>query len=552
MRLRTYQALAAAVLLGLSGGCSRDDLPSSAESASSYQPKSLLESVLVGDEQAVKQFLAKGADLNATETDGTTPLMRAVHGRYPSIASLLIEAGANVSAGNRYGVTPLYLAARAHDAATARALLRAGADANTALPEGETVLMTAAKTGSVEIVRALLGLAGSAPLGSIGIGGSPPDAASGYAAAGTTPVRPENLADPNAKEGWYGQTALMWAAAEGHADVVTALIQAGADIDEHSDRFDAPEPHPDRLEEGFAYPQIPRGQLTALHFAARQGRLEAAKVLVDAGADLNAVDEDGATALVLATLNGHFDLAGTLLEAGANPNVADLFGRTALFVAVDQHGLDASPQPASKVADDLAALDLAKLALEKGANPDAALTRALPRPSAQGQEENPILNAGATAFLRAAMSGDLEAMNLLLAAGANPLAATAERKPTNLGGTELPPNGGTTTLMVAAGVGWQESISRGRDSDAIAAIQLLLDRGANINAANQNGDTALHGATLRGSTAIIQFLVDHGANLNAKNSKGWTPLDIAMGQPDERIPYNEATAALLRQLMRRS
>lgn len=540
MRLRTDRALAAALLFVVAG-CSQNDRAPTPGGEASFEPKSLLESVLVGDEAAVENFLARGSNPNATEADGTTLLMRAVHGRFPRIARQLIDAGANVSAGNRYGVTPLYLAAQAGDAITARALLAAGADANTALPEGETVLMTAAKNGSVEVVRALLGEADQAA-------GSD-ESATGETAAGYSASRATGSsggAEPNAKEGWYGQTALMWAAAEGHVDVIRALIGAGANVDLHSDRFDAPEPHPDRLRGGFAYPRIPRGRLTALHFAARQGKLEAARALVDAGADLDAVDEDGADALILATLNGHLDLAGMLLEAGANPNVADSYGRTTLFAAVDL-------EAAERTEDRLSRVDLIELALAKGASPDAALTKSLPNDRARRRDgESPILVEGATAFLRAAMAGDLEVMSLLLAAGANPLVATAQHEPGPGDAADRAASGGTTALMAAAGVGWRESVSRGREGDAIKAIQLLLDRGADINAANQGGDTALHGATLRGSTAIIQFLVDHGANLYAKNARGWTALDIATGQPEQRIPYNEATATLLRRLMQRS
>jgi ankyrin repeat protein len=223
-----------------------------------------------------------------------------------------------------------------------------------------------------------------------------------------------------------------------------------------------------------------------------------------------------------------------------------------LFVAVDLSTIDTSLRPAPAIPSTLAPVDIVKMALARGADPDAALEARLPSHLAQGAEHDPILNKGATPFLRAAMSADLAIMRLLLDAGADPLAATAEREPIELGGVERPSSGGTTPLMAAAGVGWHESIGRGRESDTLEALQLLLGHGADVNAANQAGDSALHGATLRGSTAIIQFLVDHGANVHAKNAKGHTALDIARGLPDERIPYNEATTRLLSRLSQRS
>ena len=320
-------AIAAALLIGL-GGCSGNDSATFEEPAAEFRPTTILEAVLVSDADAVRDFLAQGADVNATEIDGTTLLMRAIHGRNPQIAQLLIDAGANVSATNRYGVNPLYLAARSTDAQTARALLAAGADANTSLPEGETALMTAAKTGSTEIVQALLAGSSGTPLfGNASGGGAAADVTtSGYsAAAGSALV---NRADPNAKEGWYGQTALMWAAAEGHADVVRLLIEAGAELDEHSALINAPEPNAERLQGGFVYPRIPQGRFTALHFAAREGQIESVQALIDGGADLNAVDQEGTNALILAILNGHFGVAALLLEAGADPKIAASYFET--------------------------------------------------------------------------------------------------------------------------------------------------------------------------------------------------------------------------------
>ena len=218
MRKAPLRHLALTVwLVGLTA-CDGTNAPS-VPARADFRPSTILEAVLVGDESAVREFLAQGVDVNAAETDGTTLLMRAIHGRHQAIADLLIAAGADVSASNRYGVTPLYLAARAADARAARALLAAGADANSALPDGITVLMTAAKAGDPAIVEVLLGENDSAE----------PVATSGYSAAGGEPGL-QNRADPNARENWHAQTALIWAAAEGHADVVRVLLEGGADV----------------------------------------------------------------------------------------------------------------------------------------------------------------------------------------------------------------------------------------------------------------------------------------------------------------------------------
>ncbi len=533
----------AAILCFALAACGRDD---AASDASAYEARNLLEAVLMGDPHDVARFIAKGADVNAQEADGTTPLMRAVHGKQPEVVQLLIDAGANVAAANRYGVTALYLAARGADAASARELLAAGANPNTALPDGETVLMTAAKVGDAQIVRALLTGGNDEP-----VTPHPESATWSDSGAAVREEGPVRRADPNAKEGWYGQTALMWAAAAGNVDVIQLLIEAGANVNERSRLTDLPETnYPDQGD--FVSPPVPKGRLTALHFAAREGSAEAATTLIANGAELDAVDADGTTPLVLAALNGHLDLAALLLEAGADPNVADAYGRTVLFVATDLNTPSANPRIAPPLTGTHTPVDIVSLALAKGAKPDAALTKSLPGFAGRAFDRDPILNAGATPLLRAAMSNDVTIMKLLLDAGANPLVATAPREPVSLRGEVRPSSGETTALMAAAGLGWREPVARGRESDALASLDLLLARGADVNAANQAGDTALHGAALRGSTTVIQYLVDHGANVNAKNARGWTPLDIAVGQPAERIPYNEATANLLRKLSRRS
>jgi ankyrin repeat protein len=269
IHFRRYLGLLALIFFGLAA-CSRDEVaPSVAEQ--DYRPATLLEAVLLRDRAAVESFIAAGADVNAAEADGTTPLMRAVHGRSPQIAKLLIDSGAQVDARNRYGVTALYLAARNGDAATVRALLVAGLDANTSLPGGETALMTAARGGHTDVVGALL--AGSSPVDSLADLANSDNRgseSSGYAPAdnagygGTAhPARSRNRADVNARERWYGHTALMSAAAAGHADVIRLLIEAGADV--------------------------------------------------------LAVDDEGATALSIARANDHAEAAAALLAAGAEP-----------------------------------------------------------------------------------------------------------------------------------------------------------------------------------------------------------------------------------------
>jgi ankyrin repeat protein len=267
-QIRRHLCIVALVGLGLAA-CSRDEPTPPA--AGDYQPASLLEAVLLGNRSAVENFIALGADVNAAEEDGTTPLMRAVHGRFTDIAKRLIDSGADVTARNRYGVTALYLTARGGDATTTRALLVAGIDANTSLPGGETALMTAARSGHTDVVGVLL--TGSNDVEALAdlAGSTVATERSGYAAVenagyGGTERRTiqRHRADVNAREQRYGDTALMWAAVAGHVDVVRLLIEAGADV--------------------------------------------------------RAVDDEGVTALHLARANGHTEVAAALLAAGANPN----------------------------------------------------------------------------------------------------------------------------------------------------------------------------------------------------------------------------------------
>ena len=467
------------------------------------------------------------AEVNRPQADGTTALHWAVQSNDGELVDLLLRAGADVKAANRYGISPITLAATNGSAAIVGALLKAGADPNTTTEGGEPVLLTAARSGSVEAVMRLI-------------------------AAG---------AKVDARESWFGETALMWAAAENHADVVRALVEAGADINARSTVLDPPVLEFPRS--GGPNSPFPRGGWTALMYAARQGAIDAARVLVDLRADVNAValpqtdvplkpeDHDafahgvGTTALVYAIINTHYDLAAMLLEHGADPNIADIAGMGALYAAVDMSSLQwTQGRPAPILSDHLDGADLVKLLLAKGAKPNTRLTRA---PLKRHHDAGTTLNfaAGTTPLMRAARTNDVAVMRMLLDAGADPFATLPD---------------GTTTLMIAAGLGYGGLRGEGirivvpTEDGAVEAVTLLLERGVDVNAQNAAGNTALHGAVGRGDK-VVKFLASQGAYLEARNNAGFTPLDLANGaggRGGRPGTVRESTAALLRQLIAES
>jgi len=460
------------------------------------------DAVKSGDQTTVQQVLRTRADVNGVEPDGTTALMWAVRANRLDLVRLLLKAGANVRATNRYGVTPLTLAATNGDAPMAKVLLDAGADPHTAFPEGETVLMTAARTGDPEVLRLLL----------------------------------DRGADVNAREGEMGETALMWAATENHADAVTLLIKRGADLNARSTVLKFPK----YLFNGstMVSTPLPRGGMTALLLAAREGAVDGVRSLVEVGGKLNITDPDGTTPLVMAILNRHNDIAKFLIEHGADPNVADSTGMTALYAAVDLRTLGPlinrpTPKPTSTV-DNAEVVDAL---LAHGANPNAQLRLPLlPRYHNAGDKQ---LAEGATPLMRAAKALDLPMMKVLLEHGANPSLSTK--------------NFMTPMIFAASGGG------RGRteEADVIAALTLCLDHGADINAFDNTGATPLFAAVQRGDS-IVKFLVEHGADLDLRDKQGRTPLDVAMGitnafnDPRAATPRpaaRESTVALLKQLM---
>jgi len=459
-----------------------------------------------GDTTAAIAFLKQRADVNAPEADGTTALHWAARQNDLDMADRLIKAGANAKAANRYGVTPLYLACVNGSAAMIAKLLDAGADANSATTEGETALMTVARTGNVEAAKVLLA----------------------------------HGAQVNTQEQWRQQTPLMWAVAESHPEMAELLIEHGADVNTrqvewHWERQVTKEPREKWM---------PLGGLTPLLFAARQGCVDCAKVLLKAHADINAADPNNITPLLLALINGHYDFAAYLIDQGADPNIADETGRTPLYSAVDDHTMPDSNLPAPREVDNqLTSMDVVKALLAHGANVNAQLIKQTPYRTKVDRGADTMLTTGTTALLRAAKAGDSDAMQVLLAKGAD---------------AKLTTKFGMTPLMAAAGLGTKEEDTTGRrktEAEAIAAIQLCLDAGVDVNAIDRQGDTALHGAAQKGYDQVVQFLADHGAKLDIKDKKGRTPLDAANGLmgnggfDGSRRDVHESTVALLKKLM---
>ena len=336
-------------------------------------------------------------------------------------------------------------------------------------------------------------------------------------------------ADPNAREPWKGQTALMWAAAGNHALAVKALIAHGADVNARSTEWPV---EPARPSDGNIISIRPRGAMSPLLFAAREGAADAARVLIASGADLNITEPDGANALILATTNGHYDLALLLLDAGADPNLADHFGRTVLYAAVDMNSLEPSNRPEPKEASHASPLDIAKAALVRGADPNRRLERSVPGRSPATQDGDPYLKEGSTAFMRAAKTADLDAMRLLLEHSADARLASKEN---------------VTALMLASGLGWETAPVPKPQAGPLETIRLCLDNGIDISQANANGETALHAAASHGADQIVQRLVASGARLDIRDRRGRTALETALGGGDSNGYRYESTAALLRQ-----
>jgi uncharacterized protein len=441
------------------------------------------------DLATIRVLLGRHADVNAAQVDGLTALHWAAYQDDLDLARELIRAGAHVKAVNRYGVTPLSLACTNGNGAMVELFIKAGSDVHATLPGGETSLMTAARTGSLGAVKALIN-------------------------AG---------AKVDAKDDRRGQTALMWAAAEGHAGVVQALIDADADFKT-------------RVPSGFS----------PLMFAARDGRIDVVRVLLRAGADVNeaiasegrrrgyggGLPPAGATPLLLAVRNAHYELASLLLDAGANPN-ADLPGYTVLhaITAVRKPGVgDNDPPPDGS--GTMTSIDLVKKLAVAGANLNARMTK-------KSNLNNTRLNEiGATPFMLAALTADAELMRTFASLGANPLLTNVEN---------------STPLMAAAGLATRSpGEDAGTESEVLEAVQVALDLGNDLNAVDNNGETAMHAAAYKNLPKVVKFLAAKGAKVNVwnRNDKfGWTPLAIAVGYRFGNFKPSPDTEAAVREVM---
>ena len=419
--------------------------------------------------------------------DGSTPLHRAVRQNDLKAVQALIKRGADVKAATRYGVTPVGLAALNGNAAILRALLGAGADPNSATRGGETALMTAARTGNADAVTLLL----------------------------------DRRADVNAKDPVRAQTALMWAVTENHPDVVKLLAARGATVNAQT-TVTAPRGEYVAARAGGASGQgiirqraLPTkdGGMTPLLFAVRDGNVAMTRLLLELGADINQASGNKTSPLLIALLNGQVALATELLERGANPNLEDDYHRGALFAAIELRNFNHDKYP-FLYDDGRDPLDLIKALLAKGANPNVR-TDTTPVHGLMQFDGSWVNFDGQTPFIRAALSGDIEVMRLLLQHGADPNIATTQ---------------GSTALMAASGINWipAQTFTRS-EADYVEAVKLCLERGAPVNATNALKLAAIHGAANRGWVSVIQILADHGATLDQPDVGGRTPMVFAEG-----------------------
>ena len=471
------------------------------------EPQTLAGLIRTGEREAVLAAITSpDLDVNAREPDGSTALLWATYKVDHELVRALLKRGAKANITNQYGSTPLTEAVKVNDLELVRMLLDAHADPNSANQDGQSALMLAASLGSLEIAELLI-------------------------AKG---------AGVNALETYRGQTALMWAAAEKHPDLVTLLLAHHAD-------FKVRAKYDDWSRQITSEPRAqfrPTGGLTALLYATRSGCLACAQALVKAGADVNQPNPDGVTPLINAIDNRNFDIAMFLLDQSANPNPWDMTGRTALYVAVDMNsiasrgflGFGGLLPPAPK--DKATAMDVINRLLAMGVDPNHELTRMRPNAPGRGRFGEYMLRGGTGPLMVAALGYDNAAIKALLAHGAE---------------VDLPNVFRITPLMAAAGM---EGTGRGggptegdTQAKAIGTIDLLLQGGANVNAkitdsrthtakltaynrgTDHEGQTALFAAAAAGWDKVVKDLLAHGADPMVRDADGKTALDQARRAP---------------------
>jgi ankyrin repeat protein len=473
-----------------------------------------------GDREAVRAAIARKADVNATQVDGTTALHWAAERDDVAMADLLIKAGARAASRTREGVTPLQLAAINGSASMLDRLLKAGADANTPLTTaGDTALMMAARTGKTEALRVLVEAGGNV----------------------------------NAKETWGGTTALMWAVSEGHAEAAKLLIDSGADVNARSNYvaaangrgFEGRTPLANRATD--ARPEeFASGWLTPLMLAAREGNVELARLLVEARADIDAGTGDGKTALSLAIFNGNYEVASYLVDSKADVNKADAQRFTPLFWAVDRRNMETAPNfPWMVTADPM---PLIRKLLDAGANPNGLVNNT---PRARMREGSPRI-VFATALMRAAFAADLELVKLLLDRGADPKIISRDSE---------------TMVSAAAGLAFIHGYHRGKSpEERLQVVKLFVELGNDVNQPDDYGITPLMAAGNYGNVAIIQYLIDVGADLGAhdlgkkndgqfgSSNEPLMPIDYAIGVgtfvPNNAVIIHEDAVALMAKVMK--
>jgi ankyrin repeat protein len=547
----------------------------------------LSDAAMQGDRDTVRSLLAQKVDVNAPQGDGTTALHWAAYKDDVEMAKMLLASGASVKATTRIGaITALFMASKNGSASMIELLLKAGADSNVTDEHGTTALMTAAASGSADAVKVLIdhGADVNAREGTHGQtalmfaaalnrdsairmllahGADPsiitkavklPKPAPRFDDGNPVPEAKEGKpAAPPAKDAAPDQKAALDALAtslgfksavytagkpeDAPADLKTMVQKLAAKVDEIEKRLPGDKA---KGEDGngsmFGIIRergtLDMGGLTALLYAARDGHVEAAKALLEGGADIDQVSASEKTSpLVMATMNGHFDLARFFVDWGADPNLSNTQGLTALYAAVDLQWAPKGWFPAPGVGQEKTTyLDLMKAVLEAGANPNARITKKLWFRSFG--DHSWVDTAGSTAFWRAAQSSDVSAMHLLVAHGADP---------------DIPTIHGTTPLMAAAGIGWGYHYSMNAPDSWMESVKYCIQLGADVNAVDDKGYTALHGAAYLGNHEMISYLMEKGADIKAVAKDKNTVADMANGPTRFGIPHPE-TVALLEKL----